>query len=131
MKWLQHPNQSSVHNLNNVRREASWHVRNKKKEYLKAKIEELETNSNIENISDLYMGINNLKNGYQRRTNKVKDENGDLVTYCHSILARWRNHFSQLLNIHWINDVRQTEIQIPECLMPKPSAFEGGMATKK
>ena len=31
-------------NLSNVRREASRHFRNKKKAYLKAKIEELETN---------------------------------------------------------------------------------------
>jgi hypothetical protein len=30
------PNQSNVDNLNNVRRDASRHFRNKKKEYLKA-----------------------------------------------------------------------------------------------
>jgi len=41
MKWLQDPNQSNVDNLNNVIREASRHFRNKKKEYLKAKIDEL------------------------------------------------------------------------------------------
>jgi len=35
---LQHPNQSNVDNLNNVRRKASRHFRNKKKENLKAKI---------------------------------------------------------------------------------------------
>jgi len=52
---LQDPNQSSVHNLNNVRREASRHFRNKKKEYLKAKINKLETNSKIKNIRDLYV----------------------------------------------------------------------------
>ena len=40
-QWLQHPNQSNVDNLYNVRREASRHFRNKKKDYLKAKIEEL------------------------------------------------------------------------------------------
>jgi hypothetical protein len=45
MQWLQDPNQSSVDNLNNVRREASRYFRNKKKDYLKAKIDELETNS--------------------------------------------------------------------------------------
>jgi len=73
---------------------------------LKDKIDEFETKSNIENISDLYMGINNLKNGYQCRTNKVKDENGDLVTYSHSILARWRKHFSQPLTAHGVNDVQ-------------------------
>ena len=44
-QWLQDPNQSSVENLNNVRREPGIHFRNKKKEYLKAKIEGLETNS--------------------------------------------------------------------------------------
>ena len=32
----------------------------------------------------------------------------NLVTDSHSISARWRNHFSQLLNVHVVNDVRQT-----------------------
>ena len=47
MQGLQDPNQSNVDNWNTVRREASRHFRNKKKEYLKAKIEELETNGKI------------------------------------------------------------------------------------
>ena len=53
MQWLQDPNQSKVHNLNNVRREASRSFRNKKKEHLTAKIDELETNSKIKNIREL------------------------------------------------------------------------------
>ena len=32
------------------------------------------------------MGINDFQKGYQPRTNIVKDEKGDLFTYCHSIL---------------------------------------------
>jgi len=36
--------------MNNVRREVSRHFRNKQKAYLRAKIEELETNSKIRNI---------------------------------------------------------------------------------
>jgi hypothetical protein len=51
---------------------------------------------------------------YQPRTNIVRDEKGDLVTDCHSILARWRNHFSQLLNVHKVNDVGHTEIHTVE-----------------
>jgi len=47
MQWFQDPNHSNVDNLNNVRCEASKHLRNKKKEYLKNKIDELETNSKI------------------------------------------------------------------------------------
>ena len=99
MQWLRDPSQSNVDNLNSVRREASRHFRNKKKEYLKAKIEEIETNSKIKNIRDLYRGISDFKMDYKPRTNIVKDEKGDVVTDSHSILARWRNYFSQLLNV--------------------------------
>ena len=49
----------------------------------------------------------------------------------HSISARWRNHFSQLLNVHGVNDVRQTEIHTAEPLVPQPGAFELEMAIKK
>ena len=41
MQWVQDPSQRNVDNLNNVRHEATRHFRNKKKAYLKAKIEEL------------------------------------------------------------------------------------------
>jgi hypothetical protein len=54
---LEVPNQNNVDNFNNVRREASRHFRNKKKEYLKAKIGELEINRKIKNIRDLYTGV--------------------------------------------------------------------------
>jgi len=59
----------------------------------------------------MYRGIDDFKKGYQPRTNIVKEwvkEKGDLVADYHSILTRWRNHFSQLLNAHGVNDVRQT-----------------------
>jgi len=131
MQWLQDPNQSSVDNLNDLRHEDSRHFRNKKKEYLKAKIDVLVTNSKVKNIRDLYRGIIDLKKVYQPRTEIVMDEKGDLVTDSHSILARWRNHFSQLLNVHGISDVRETEIHRAELLAPEPSAFEIEMAIEK
>ena len=74
MQWVTDPSQRNVDNLNNVRREASRHFRNKNKAYLKAKIEDLETNSKIKNIRDLYRSISDFKKGYQPRTNIVKDE---------------------------------------------------------
>jgi hypothetical protein len=45
MQRLQDPNQSNIDNLNNVRHEDSRHFRYKKKEYLKATIDEGETNN--------------------------------------------------------------------------------------
>ena len=79
------------------------------KEYPKDKIYELESFSKIKNIRDLYRRISDFKKGYQPRTNIVKDEKGGLVTDSLSIWARWRNHFSHLLNVRAANYVRQTE----------------------
>ncbi len=63
MQWIQDPSQSKVGNLNNVRLEGTRHLRNQKKAFLKAKIEEFETNSKIKNIRDLYIGISDFKKG--------------------------------------------------------------------
>ena len=38
LQWVQDPSQRNVDNLNNVRREASRHFRNKQRVFLKAKI---------------------------------------------------------------------------------------------
>jgi hypothetical protein len=107
--WIQDPSESNIDNMNNVRRDASRHFRNKQKVYLKAKIETLETNSKINNIKDLYRSINDFKKGYQPRTiiRVVKDEKSDLVADSHGIMARWRNYFSQILIVHGVSEVRQ------------------------
>ena len=46
-------------------------------------------------------------------------------------MARWGNHFSQLLNIHEIYDDRQAEIHTAEPLVPEPCDFEVEMAIEK
>ena len=47
-----------------------------------------------------------------------------MITDSHSILARWRNHFSQLFNVHGVSEVRQTEIHTAEPLVLQLSASE-------
>ena len=59
------------------------------------------------------------------------DEKDDLVTDSQSILAGWKNHFSQLLNVHVVNDVKQTEIHTTEPPVPEPGAFEVELAIEK
>ena len=83
MQWLQDPNHSNAYNQNNVKREDSRHFRNKKKEYVKAEIDELQNKIKI--ISYLHWGISDFKKGYQPRTNIVLDVKGDLLTDFHSI----------------------------------------------
>ena len=99
--------------------------------YLRAKIEEFETNSKIQNIRDFYRGISNFKKGYQPRCNSVKDEKGDLVSDSHIIVARWRKYFSQLFNVHGVKDAGQAEIHTAEPLVPEPSASEFELAINK
>jgi hypothetical protein len=111
-------------NLSNVRQEASRNFRNKKREYLKDKINELESDSKNKSTRYLYRDINESKKGYQPRTNFVKDERGDLLADPNEILNRWKNCFCQVLNIHKAGGVRQTEMHTAEPFMPEPSASE-------
>ena len=46
-------------------------------------------------------------------------------------MARWRNYFSQLLNLHDVNEVRQAEIHTVESLVPEPSTVEVELAIEK
>jgi uncharacterized FlaG/YvyC family protein len=129
-QWLQDPIEANEDNLIHVRREASRHFRQKEREYLKEKINELESHSKNKNIRNLYRGINEFK-GYQPRTNLVKDERGDLVADPHKILNRWKNYFCQLLNVHGAGGVRQTEMHTAEPFVPEPSASEVEVAIGK
>jgi hypothetical protein len=127
----QDPREINGGNLKIVRREASRYFRNKKREYLKDKINDLATNSKNKNITDLYKGINEFKRGCQPRNNLVKDEIGDLLADSHNILNRWKNYFSQSLNVHNVSDVRQIEVHMAESLVPGPSRFEVEIAIVK
>jgi hypothetical protein len=55
MQWLQDFNLSNVDNVNNVRHEASRHFRNKKKEYLEAKMMNLKLTARPQ-ISEICVG---------------------------------------------------------------------------
>jgi len=102
MQWIQDPNISNVDNLNNVRREASRHFRNKMKKYLRGKIEELETNHKIKKFRDFSQTLT--------------------VFWLHGGMI-----FLSFLNVHGVSDVRQTA----EPLVFEPSAFEVELAIGK
>jgi hypothetical protein len=130
LQWLQNASQINANGLKNLRRETSRIFRNKKREYLKDKINELETN-NKKNIRDLYRGINEFRKGYQTRINIIKDENGNLLADPQSVLNRCKNFFNQLLNVHGFYYVRQMDIHTAEPLVPEPSLVEVKIAIGK
>ena len=104
--------------------------RTQRNDTLKLKLTNLKVTVRLKK-RDLYRGISDFMKGCQPRIIIVKDEKGGLVTDSHDILTRWRNHFSQLWNIHGVNAVRHTEIHTAEPLVPEPSAFEVDLAIEK
>ena len=49
----------------------------------------------------------------------------------HTIFWLWRNHFSQLVSVRVVSDLRQKEIHTAQQLVPELSAFEIEMAIEK
>jgi hypothetical protein len=131
LQSLQDSSEINGDNLKILRREASRYFRNKKREYLKDEINELATNSKNKNIKYLSKGINKFKRDYQPRNNLVKNENGDLLVDSHYILRRWKNYFSQLLNVHNVSYVRWIEVHMANLLVPDPSRLEVQIAVAK
>jgi hypothetical protein len=58
LQWLQDPSKINGDNLNNIRLEASRHFRNKNREYLKDRIDEIAMNGKNKNIRHLYTRTN-------------------------------------------------------------------------
>jgi hypothetical protein len=79
----------------------------------------------------LYRGINEFKKGYQLRINIIKDENGNLLAYPHSVLNRWKNFFNKVLNVHGVHDVRQMDTHTAEPLVLEPSLVKVEIAIGK
>jgi hypothetical protein len=128
---LQNPSQVTADNLQNLRHETSGIFRKKKREYLKGKINELETNNKNKNIRDFYRGINEFKEYYQPRSNIIEYENCNLLADPQSVLNTWKNSFNQVLNVHGVHDVRQLDIHMPEPIVPEPSLIEVEIAVGK
>jgi hypothetical protein len=125
LQWWQNPSKISGDNLQNLRRETSRIFKNKKREYLKDKINDLENNNKNKDIRDFYRSINEFKEEYQPEINIIKDENGNLLTDPFSVLNRWKKFFNQVLNVHGVHDVRHMDIGVhmAEPLVPEPSSI--------
>jgi hypothetical protein len=67
--------------------------------------------------------INDSEMDYQPRSNLVKDKNGDLLVDSCNTLNRWKNYFSQLLNIQRVSGVKQKKIRTAEQLVLDSSPF--------
>ena len=91
---------------------------------MKGKLSAIETNSKNNNFRDVYKGIKDFKKVYQAMVNVIKNQNEKLFADSNSILNRWKDDFSKLLNVHKDSNVGEIEIQTVELLIPGPSLLE-------
>ena len=99
-RWLGNKNEANTNNYKNAKRNATRGFRNKKREYLTQKIQEIEENGKTNNIRDLYKGVNSLRKGYQPRLDVIRNERGDLQADPTKIIDVWKSYFDKLLNVH-------------------------------
>ena len=89
---------------------------------MKARVNKLEEDSKNKNIREMYKGVNELKKGYRPRAYIIKKHNGTIVADTTSILNRWEQFFSNLLNVnqstsHGGRKVYTAEPDIPELVL--------------
>ena len=61
----------------------------------------------------------------------IKNENEELLSDSNSILNRWKDYFSQLLNVHKTNDMGEIQIQTAMPHIPEPALLESEIAIEK
>ena len=66
----------------------------------RTKVNKLEENSKNKNIREMYKGINEFKKGYHPRAYVIKKDDGTIIADTSSILSRWEQFFSNLLNVN-------------------------------
>ena len=76
---------------------------------MKAKVNKLEENSKNKNIREMYKGINEFKKGYQSRAHVIKKHDGTIVADTTSILSRWEQFFSNLLNVNQVLTMKEVK----------------------
>ena len=62
------------------------------------KVSKLEENSKNKNIREIYKESNEFRKGCQPRAYVIKKHDGTIVADATSILSRWEQFFSNLLN---------------------------------
>lgn len=99
-------------------------LRRKKREHLNREIQFLESLNHNGNIREFYRNIKVHRKGFQTRTNKIRDNNGQLLGDTDGIIRRWKDYFQNLLNKPPIPQTRQNTYQRVEPLIEAPTYEE-------
>lgn len=97
-RMLNRKTRTNTEEYKQKRREADRECRLKKREFERNWIAEMEEQNKNKEIRKFYLGVKDVRKGFQPRTVFCKDKQGNLIGGKDGILDRWTEYFSELLN---------------------------------
>ncbi|XP_054259423.1 uncharacterized protein LOC128984157 [Macrosteles quadrilineatus] len=134
-RMLQRPTRQTTEEYKESRRTANGILRNKKKQHIKAQIEEIQNLDDQNETRKCYTAIKRMTKGFQPRVNACKDKDGNLIEEATRVLDRWAEHFTELLNGNHTGEDRaldwQPKYHTADPWIEEPSLEEVEICKKK
>ena len=99
-------------------------LRKKKREKLNEEIENLESMNRNGNVRDFFKNVKQQRKGFQAKSIKIKDKEGQLLSDIEHIARRWKVYFHELLNQPVEAEQETTAYSFVEPLIETPSYDE-------
>ena len=98
IKKMERPTRSAVEQYRSQRREEKRIHKRKKREFQDRTLSELERLRNMNDSRKYYKILNDQRRGFNPQVNMCRALDGTLLTNKTDVLARWQEHFDDLLN---------------------------------
>ncbi|XP_023229979.1 uncharacterized protein LOC111630160 [Centruroides sculpturatus] len=115
IKMIQNESESNIEDFKEKRRLASKLCKKRKREWINAKLKEIEENRRINEMRKFYTDIKEEKKGFQPKIGFCRGKERELISD-KKILDRWVEYFEVLLNDGVESIDGQTETKIDEAL---------------
>ena len=79
-------------------KEVRQSVRKNRRTYIENLAAQAEEAANMRNMNDLYDTTKKLAGNFRQTSQQIKNKNGKVITTTEKQLARWAEHFKELLN---------------------------------
>lgn len=106
-------------------------LRKKKREHMMDKLKQIEQENVMNNIRNFYQLTKQQRHGYQSKINIIKDKDGRTLTGTQQIKERWKEYFSELLNVQQDRVIEEEELATAEVEDIEPSFEEMEFAIKR